>query len=45
MRVVNDRSRVPMRPLPELAGTYGGVPWATSEQDRWISQVLIDEPA
>lgn len=43
--VVNGRSRVPMRPLSELAGTYGGVPWATSEEDWWISQVLIDEPA
>lgn len=26
VRAVNDRSRVPMRPLPELAGTYGGGP-------------------
>lgn len=31
--VVTDRSRVPVQLLSELAGTYGGVPWAASQKD------------
>lgn len=42
---VTDRSRVPVQLLSELAGTYGGVPWAASQKDWWIGQMLIDEPA
>lgn len=30
---VTDRSRVPVQLLSELAGTYGGVPWAASQKD------------